>query len=76
MKPTTIASYLVILLYVFTLSCLHGDDPEWELQFEIKDADGCTTSRYKMDLSDRVEYKEVVLCPNGESITDTWTEYK
>ena len=70
-----VVSCLIILLYVFTISCLHREDPEWEIDFRVTDADGCETVRYKMEFSDRVEYKEEVTCPDGSTITDTWTEY-
>ncbi len=66
-----VVSSLIILLCVFTISC---GDQEWEKEYEIQHADGCTTARYKMVLWDRVEYKEVVTCPDGETITETWTE--
>ena len=66
-----VISTLIILLCVLTMSC---GDPEWELEYEIEHADGCTTSRYKKVLWDRVEYKEEVTCPNGETITETWTD--
>ena len=67
-----VVSYLIILLCVFTISCaVRG----WVVDYEVVDADGCKTVRYKKVLSDRVEYKEVITCPDRPSTTRTWTEY-
>ena len=72
-----VVSYLLLLLCVFTVSCLHhDDDPEWEIVYRVTDADGCETVRYKKEFSDRIEYKEEVTCPDGTTLTDPWTEYK
>ncbi len=67
-----VVSYLIILLCVFTISCAVR---EWVVDYEVVDADGCKTVRYKKVLSDRVEYKEVITCPDRPSTTRTWTEY-
>ena len=68
-----VVSTLIILLCVLTTSCGESD---WKEEYKIQHTDGCTTTRYKkvIPLSDRVEYKEVVECPNGETITETWTD--
>ncbi len=73
MKPKIeVVSALIILLCVFITSCaVQG----WVLDYEVLDADGCKTMRYKKVLSDRVEYKEVVTCPNRPTTTRTWTDY-
>ena len=70
-RKIEVVSYLIILLFIFTISC---GDPEWVEEHRITDADGCVTVRYKKVLWDRVEYKEEVTCPNGMTITETWTE--
>ena len=67
-----VVSYLLLLLCVFTIACaVRG----WVVDYEIVDADGCKTVRYKKVLSDRVEYKEVTTCPDRPSTTRTWTDY-
>ena len=67
-----VVSYLIILLCVFTISCAVQ---RWAVDYEVVDADGCKTVRYKKVLSDRVEYKEVITCPDRPTTTRTWTEY-
>ena len=69
-----VVSYLLILLCVFTISCaVQGQG--WMVDYEALTPDGCKTVLYKKVLSDRVEYKEVITCPNRPTATRTWTEY-
>ena len=71
-RKIEVVSYLIILLFIFTTSCgVRG----WQLDYEVIDAEGCKTVRYKKVLTDRVEYKEEVTCPDQSTTTQTWTEY-
>lgn len=71
-RNIAVVSYLIILLFIFTTSCgVRG----WQLDYEVIDAEGCKTVRYKKVLADRVEYKEVVTCPDRPTTTRTWAEY-